>query len=178
MSFLSKCNYRFVNEFVEENHEYGHIMNTILNILNLKSPGHWEKFTESQLHSDLKNEEAKEELESCVSKCTRKDFKRDFFGKAYEELLEKFESGKTTKKPDYSCPKCVKYLPARHLVQIPDTAWGIKPRTTTTTQAPTTTLEATTTPEPTTFSVTTDTPATKGGRINLFVPPTPSRTIK
>jgi len=171
LSFLEKCNYRFVNNFVQRNHDNGDKMNPILNILQLYSPGHWEKFTESQLDLDLKDEDAKEELESCVSKCTKKDFWDDLRGKAYEEQLEKYRAEKITKKPDYTCPKCVKYLPARFLAKVPDKLWDIRPRPTTTTT--TTTQAPTTTPEGTTFTITTETPAPAS-----FTPPIPTRTVR
>jgi len=177
LEFLSSCKYSFVYNYVRQNRKKPDKMNPILGKLNLKSPGHWEKFTETQLDSDFQYEEAKEELESCVSGCTRRNHWLDLRGKAYEELLEKYTNGETTQKPDYSCPKCVKYLPARSLVKIPDALWGIKPRTPTTrflaSTKPSTTKPSTTTPEPTTLP-TSDTPTPS----TSFTPPVPTRKVK
>ena len=119
LSFLKKCNYKFVDKFVKRNHKNGKKMNPILSQLNLKTPGHWEKFTESHLKTDLDDEEAKKNLEECVSICNRRDKALDILGKSYEEQFEDFKKDRrSAKKPDFTCPKCVKYLPARHLVKI------------------------------------------------------------
>ena len=156
-------------------------MNPILRQLNLMTPGHWEKFSENQLKTDLDHEETKENLESCISKCNRNDEIADFRGKCYEERLEKFNNGRRgATKPDYTCPKCVKYLPARHLVKIPDILWGFKPKPVTkpvTTKPVTTTEEVTTTVETTTIDITTAYDEAYV-RTNLFVPPVPTRTVK
>jgi len=175
LDFLSSCKYDFVNNFVKRNYKKGDKMNPILGKLNLKSPNAWEHFTEAQLHTDLQDEEAKEDLESCVSKCTRRDHWLDLQGKAYEEMLEKYEDGRISKKPNYSCPKCVKYLPARHLVKIPDVFWGIKPKPPTRPKIVTTTPVITTTPFVETTKPITDSPDTTP--VN-FTPPKPTRTVK
>merc|ERR1712066_513222 len=163
-------------------------MNPILKQLNLMTPGHWEIFSETNLKTDLDDEEAQEDLESCISKCNRKDEWADIRGKAYEERLEKFNKGKRgATKPDYTCPKCVKYLPARHLVKIPDSLWGLKPIVTQPATTPSMRTEQdTTTDQSTTVDTTTaDSKAGKTVRWNLdttppadFVPPTPTRTVK
>ena len=189
LSFLKKCDYQFVNKYVDNNFQNGDKMNPILDLLNLHSPQDWEQFTETKSHSSLKDEEAKEDLEACVSKCTRKDRRADFIGKAYEELLEKFIQGKITKKPDYSCPKCVKYLPAKTLAKIPDSNWGLKQKsrtittTKTTTREQTTKIKTTTQPLPTssatTEEITTAETSTVGITTNkTFIPPIPTRRVK
>jgi len=177
LAFLAKCRYNFVEKYVDRYYKNGDKMNPILGKLNLQSPGKWESFTETSLHSDLNDEEAKEDLESCVSKCTRKDHWADLRGKGYEELLEKFErNSRKYKKPDYSCPKCVKYLPARHLVKIPDAFWGLKPKPT---PRPITTTPRTTTTQTVTSSYSTagSTDVSTDAPIS-FTPPTPTRTVK
>ena len=175
LSFLKRCDYRFVNEYVDNNFQNGEKMNRILGLLNLQSPQDWEQFTEIELHSDLNNEEAKEDLEACVSKCTRKDRRADFIGKAYEELLEKFEKGKITKKPDYSCPKCVKYLPANKLVEIPDSYWGLKQKSRTIT---TTKIKTTTQTLPTSSATTAEITTVGETSNKTFIPPIPTRHVK
>jgi hypothetical protein len=119
----------------------------------------------------LDDEEMKEDLEGCISKCNRKDEWADFRGVGYEELLEQFHNKKRRQKPDYGCPKCVKYVPARHLVKVPDIVWGLKPRTTT--PAP-----PTTTPTPSSTPIVTSTTAYTDSDDTSFTPPVPTRSVR
>ena len=190
--FLTDCKYGFVETFVEENHSNPKKMNPILRTLKMHSPKNWEILSEGTVMKDLKSEKTKQALESCISKCNRADETLDLSDESYEELLEDFvHNDRGSSKPDYTCPKCVQYLPANLLMKVPDVLWGIepKPEPTTTTQATTvkaTTVEATTV-ETTTLArvrglgnMTTSEEATtlSGNEPEKFNPPTVTSTIR
>jgi len=175
LDFLKNCNYRFVEKFVKRHHNKPEKMNPILGTLKMKTPRDWERLSEGTVMDDLNNEETKEDLEKCISNCNRADEWADFRGRCYEEKLEQFQRNTRNKEPDYTCPKCVKFLPANLLINIPDVLWGLKPKPkpTTTTQYITTTVPATTQPTPTTPDVT-----TTGASTEDFDPPKVTRSIK
>jgi len=175
LDFLKSCTSRFVEKYVERNHDNPTKMNPILKTLNMHSPMDWEILSEGTVVSDLNSEETKEELESCISDCNRDDEWEDVLGNSHEELLEDFQQHDAgSSKPAYSCPKCVQYLPANLLVNVPDVLWGLKskPKPTTTTEFTPTTEAATTTAATTTEYATLD---PKEGE---FTPPKVTRTIK
>jgi len=175
LDFLKSCDYSFVEKFVKRNHRKPEKMNPILKTLRMKSPGNWEDLSEGSVMDDLNNEETKEDLEKCISRCNRQDEKDDWFDRAYEEQLEKFQTKRSSKFPDYRCPKCVQYLPANLLINVPDVLWGLKskPKPTTTTEYVRTTVPATTQPTPTTTDAT-----TTGASSEEFIPPRVTRSIR
>jgi len=115
----------FFKSFVNKYKADGSKMNPILEQLKLKSPSDWKTVTKNRQYEITK--QADENLEKCVSRCNLKDHLLDFTGVAYEENYEKHVNRKGYKKPDYSCPKCVKFLPASYLMKIPDALWEIQP---------------------------------------------------
>ena len=189
LDFLKSCNYKFIENYVDNNHDKPKKMNPILKTLKMHSPMDWEVLSEGTVMEDLNSDKTKGELESCISLCNRVDEAADFFDNSYEELLEDFvQKDAESSKPDYACPKCVRYLPANLLVDVPDVMWGLKskPKPTTTTQV-TTTTEAATTNRPTSVSPTTASEAvtvTGDSRTepettpSKFVPPKVTRTVK
>merc|ERR1712048_1102844 len=178
LDFLSKCDSSFITNFVKRNHDRPEKMNPILGVLNLKAPKNWEAASEDILMDYLANEESKEDLESCVSRCNRLDEWADVRGKAYEELLEKHQKYPRRKpKPDYACPKCVQFLPAKKLIAVPDAFWGLKPKpeptTTTTTPMQSSTLVSTTVSTEPDMSMT-----SPGFDASSWSPPKPTKSVK
>ena len=56
----------------------------------------------------------------------KQDEYADFFDESYEERLKDFEQKAVgSSKPDYTCPKCVQFLPANLLVNVPDVLWEL-----------------------------------------------------
>ena len=102
LDFLKSCNSRFVEKYVERNHDNPTKMNPILKTLKMHSPMDWEILSEGTVVSDLNSEETKEELESCISDCNRADEWEDLYDNSYEELLEDFQQNDAGSfKPDY-----------------------------------------------------------------------------
>ena len=127
--FLKSCDYGFVEKFVGKNHAKPTKMNPILKTLRMHSPMDWEVLSEGTVTRDLNSEETREDLESCISSCNRFDEAADWVDNSYEELLEDFvQKDFGSSKPDYACPKCVRYLPASLLKDVPDVLWDLKPK--------------------------------------------------
>lgn len=163
--FLKKCDYGFVDEFLEnsKNEE----KNGVLKGLNLMTTKHWEDYTEQMLDT-LPTRKARNNLEECVSSCKKKEFWDDVRGVGYEELLEDFSVKKRRTKPDYQCPKCIRYLPASSLQRISDLTWNLKPIITKPVTDPPTTTSPTTQTDAITRPSGTQTTGTTGATV--FVP--------
>ena len=126
LDFLNSCDFGFVEKYVGLNHGKPEKMNPILETLKMYSPKDWEDLSEAAVRPDLKNENIREDLESCISHCNRQDEYADFFDESYEERLKDFEQKAVgSSKPDYTCPKCVQFLPANLLVNVPDVLWEL-----------------------------------------------------
>ena len=59
-------NYRFVEKYVEKNHDKPKKMNPILKTLKMHSPMDWEVLSEGTVMEDLNSDETKENLEECI----------------------------------------------------------------------------------------------------------------
>ena len=120
LDFLKSCDHGFVKKYVGLNHGKPEKMNPILETLKLHSPMDWEFLSEGIVGVRSLD------LEACVSRCNRQDEYADLLTNAYEELFEDFEEKIVgSSKPDYTCPKCVQFLPADLLVNVPDVLWGL-----------------------------------------------------
>jgi len=155
--FLKNCEYDFISEVLmkaTDTNEMSNLKN-ILDKLRLKSPENWENLAESKnLQHSLLSEDARNRLGDCAQSCEEKHEAGEkmlgWIEKAPKKPLKERRSFPFfhSKKPDFGCYQCIKYLPATMLKLVTDEEWfgeNQKQRQETTTKT-----DVTVTPEETT----------------------------